>query len=93
MEAKITKTLDFQLTTSTIFDLACLKIVDYLASEDLYEPLETSMKEIEEVLACLAKYMTYNYELLCQFSKSTLAKVLTEVVLDSFKINVEERER
>lgn len=32
MEAKITKTLDFQLTTSTAFDLACLKIVDYLAS-------------------------------------------------------------
>lgn len=47
------------------------------------------MKEIEEVLACLAKYMIYNYEIIRNFSKNTQAKVLSEMVLDVFKIDVE----
>lgn len=63
MEAKISKVLNFELITSTVYDLACLKIVEYLRSERLYDALEGSLKEIEGVLSCLGKYMVYNYDL------------------------------
>ena len=68
--------------------MACLKIIEHLVSEDLYEALESSIKEIEDVLSCIAKYMVYNYEIMNRFSKNIQAKVLCCLVLDAFKINV-----
>ena len=50
------------------------------------------MKEVEDVLAYLAKHLVYNYELLCQYDKNIQAKALCSLVLDAFKMNVEERE-
>lgn len=92
MEAKISQVLGFELTTFTVYDLACLKLIDYLIKEDLYDSLCTSMKEIEDVLAYLGKHLVYNYDLICQYDKNIQAKALCSLVLDAFKINVEERD-
>lgn len=44
------------------------------------------MLEMEAVLSCLSKFMLYNYDIICEFDKETLAKTLSSYVLDIFKI-------
>ena len=44
MEAKILQVLGFELTTFTVYDLACLMIVEYLSKHGLYDSVSNSMK-------------------------------------------------
>ena len=85
MEKKIVETLNFCLTSSTFFDLAMTRIVKQLCRTDTYSA--ELVKDIEDVCSCLAKYMSYNYTMVCLFDKKTLANTLSNFVLSIYKLD------
>lgn len=62
-----------------------MRIVKHLTRRGLYTA--EAAKDIEEVCACLAKFMLYNYSLVCSFNKEVLADTLCNLTLGMFKID------
>ena len=80
MERKICEVLEFGLTTGTFFDLACTKIAVAL-TKTKSEYSTSKMKEMEAVCSCLGKFICYNYEIMCEFDKETIANTLSNYIL------------
>ena len=56
-----------------------VRIVKQLTRRGLYTP--ETVKDVEEVCACLAKFMLYNYTIICSFKKEVLADTLCNLTL------------
>lgn len=85
MEKKIVEALDFCLTSSTFFDLAMTRIVKELSHRGEYST--DLIKDMEDVCSCLAKFMAYNYTLICSFPKEVLADTLCNFTLGIHKLD------
>lgn len=83
MEKKIVEALDFSVISSTFYDLAVTKIVIELSKRGTYA--SELAKKMEDVCACLAKFMIYNYNLVCSFNKEVLADTLCNLTLSIHK--------
>ena len=84
MEKKIVEALNFCLTSSTFFDLAMTRIAKQLYNRGEYST--DLMKDMEDVCSCLAKFMSYNYSLICSFKKDILADTLCNFTLGIYKL-------
>lgn len=65
------------------------KIVRQLTLNSTYS--DVNVKEIEDVCGCIAKFIYFNYELVCQYSKQVLASALVGQVSRVCKVGLGEK--
>lgn len=86
MEERIAKSLDYRLNSWTFFDLAMLKIADFVTRDhdrrqalgELFlsqdSPQEDQLKPMQDLCSYICKFAVYDYDFICDNSAQLLAE-------------------